>query len=41
MTPEERLALDKRRRVRNLATLAALLAMVVLFFFISAARFNK
>jgi hypothetical protein len=35
------MALDRRRRVRNLATLGALLAMVVLFFLISAARFTK
>lgn len=41
MTAEERAALDRRRRVRNLATLAVLIAMVTLFFFISAARFPK
>lgn len=40
MTPEERAALDKRRRGRNIATLIALLAMVVLFYFISVARMN-
>ncbi|WP_206932354.1 hypothetical protein [Roseococcus thiosulfatophilus] len=38
MTPEERAVFDRRRRARNWAILAALMALVVLFFFISTAR---
>lgn len=38
MTPEERTLFERRRRARNWAILAALLALVVLFFFISTAR---
>ncbi|WP_256444239.1 hypothetical protein [Siccirubricoccus sp. G192] len=40
MTPEERQDLDRRRRARNWAILAVLLGLVVLFFFISIARFR-
>jgi len=38
MTPAERAALDRRRRQKNLAVLGVLIALVVLFFFISTAR---
>ncbi len=38
MTPEDRAVFDRRRRARNWAILAALMALVVLFFFISTAR---
>jgi hypothetical protein len=38
MTPEERAAFEKRRRARNWAILLALIALVVLFYFISMAR---
>ncbi|MBB3897177.1 hypothetical protein [Roseococcus suduntuyensis] len=38
MTPEERAVFDRRRRARNWAILAALMGLVVLFFFISTAR---
>ena len=38
MTPEERAVFERRRRQRNWAILLALLALVVLFFFISMAR---
>ena len=40
MTPQERQDLDRRRRARNWALLAVLLGLVVLFFFISIARFT-
>jgi uncharacterized integral membrane protein len=38
MTPEERAAFDRRRRQKNWAVLGVLVALVVLFFFISTAR---
>jgi hypothetical protein len=38
MTPEQRAAFDRRRRQKNWAVLGALVALVVLFFFISTAR---
>lgn len=38
MTPEERARFDRRRRQRNWALLAALIGLVVLFFFISTAK---
>ncbi|HEV7264916.1 MAG TPA: hypothetical protein VGN83_08375 [Falsiroseomonas sp.] len=38
MTPEERTAFEKRRRARNWAILLTLIALVVLFYFISMAR---
>lgn len=41
MTPEERQAFEKRRRARNWAILLALLALVVLFYFISMARLTQ
>jgi hypothetical protein len=41
MTPEERAAFEKRRRGRNWAMLAALLALVVLFYFIATAKLLK
>jgi hypothetical protein len=38
MTPEQRAVFDRRRRQKNWAVLGVLLALVVLFFFISTAR---
>ncbi len=38
MTPEERAAFEKRRGRRNWAMLAALIALVVLFYFITIAK---
>jgi hypothetical protein len=38
MTPEERLAFEKRRKLRNWAMLVALIALVVLFYFITIAK---
>jgi hypothetical protein len=38
MTPEERTAFEKRRRARNWAIMLTLVALVVLFYFISMAR---
>jgi len=38
MTPEEQAVFERRRRARNWAILAALVALVVLFYFISVAR---
>lgn len=38
MTPEERAEFERRRRGRNWAMLAALLALVVVFYLISTAR---
>ncbi len=38
MTPEERTAFERRRRTRNWAIFAILVALVVLFYFISMAR---
>ncbi|WP_431271561.1 hypothetical protein [Dankookia sp. P2] len=38
MTPEERAAFDRRRRQKNWAVLGVLIALVILFFFISTAR---
>ncbi len=39
MTPDERTALDRRRRHRNWAMLVALGGLVVLFYFITIAKF--
>jgi uncharacterized Tic20 family protein len=38
MTPEERAAFERRRRQRNWAMLAALLALVGLFYLIAMVR---
>lgn len=38
MTPQERAIFEKRRRGRNIALLVALIALVVLFYFIGMAR---
>jgi uncharacterized integral membrane protein len=38
MTPEQRAAFDRRRRHKNWAVLLVLVALVVLFFFISTAK---
>lgn len=38
MTPEERIAFEKRRRARNWAIFLTLVGLVVLFYFISVAR---
>ena len=38
MTPEEKAEFERRRRGRNWAILAALLGLVVLFYFIATAR---
>jgi hypothetical protein len=38
MTPEEKLAFEKRRRGRNWALLSALIGLVVLFYFIATVR---
>ncbi len=38
MTPEERALFQRRRRQRNWAILGVLVALVILFFFISTAR---
>ncbi|MFC3027723.1 MULTISPECIES: hypothetical protein [Roseomonadaceae] len=38
MTPAEKLAFEKRRRGRNWALLAALIGLVVLFYFIATVR---
>jgi hypothetical protein len=38
VTPEERTVFERRRRARNWAILAVLLALTVLFYFIAAAR---
>ena len=38
MTPDEKLAFEKRRRGRNRAMLAALLLLVALFYLISIAK---
>ena len=38
MTPEERKQFVRRRRARNWAVFAALLGLVVLFYFITVAR---
>jgi uncharacterized membrane protein (DUF485 family) len=38
MTPDERTAFERRRRQRNWAILLTLIALVVLFYFISMAR---
>ena len=40
MTPEDRTALERRRRAKNIAMLLALIAMVVLFYFVSVARMS-
>lgn len=40
MTPEEEAALARRRRSKNFAVLGVLVAMVVLFYFISMARMS-
>lgn len=41
MTPEEQAALARRRRGKNIAMLAVLVGMVVLFYFISMARLTR
>ena len=41
MTPDERQVLERRRRSRNLALLAVLIALVALFYFISVARLTR
>jgi hypothetical protein len=41
MTPEERAALDRRRRVKNIALFLTLIGMVVLFYFITMARMGS
>ncbi len=38
MTPDEKRAFEKRRNGRNWAMLGALIALVVLFYFIATAR---
>lgn len=38
MTPDERADLDRRRRARNRAMLAALLGLVVLFYLMSIVK---
>jgi hypothetical protein len=38
MTPEERAAFEKRRRQRNWAIFMTLIALVILFYFISIGR---
>ena len=38
MTPEQRVVFERRRRQRNWAILGVLVALVILFFFISTAR---
>lgn len=41
MTPEEKLAFEKRRRARNWAIMLTLVALVVLFYFIAMARIPR
>ena len=41
MTPVERQEFERRRRARNWALLAVLIALVVLFYLISAARLMR
>ncbi len=41
MTPEEKVAFHRRRRSRNFALFAALLALVVTFFFVAIARMSQ
>lgn len=41
MTPEERAALERRRRARNFAIFAVLIGLVVLFYFISMTRLSS
>ncbi|WP_237214776.1 hypothetical protein [Falsiroseomonas oryziterrae] len=41
MTPEERLAFEKRRKARNWAIMLTLLGLVLLFYFIAMARFPR
>jgi hypothetical protein len=41
MTPEERQLLDRRRSRRNWALLSVLVALVVLFYFISIAKLGQ
>jgi hypothetical protein len=41
MTPEERAALDKRRRGKNIAIFCLLIGLVTLFYFISMARLTR
>ena len=38
MTPDERARFERRRRARNWAILVVLVAMVVLFYFVSTVR---
>ncbi len=39
MTPDEKTAFTRRRRARNWAVLGALAGLVVLFYFITIAKF--
>lgn len=41
MTPEEKTAFYRRRRARNFAMFAALLGLVVIFFFVAIARMSQ
>jgi hypothetical protein len=41
MTPDERKEFERRRRGRNLAIFGVLIALAVLFYFISTARMLK
>ncbi len=41
MTPEDQAAFERRRRARNWAILAALIGLVVLFYFIAMARLTR
>jgi hypothetical protein len=41
MTPEERTAFDRRRRARNIALMAALCGLVVLFYLVAMARLTR
>ena len=41
MTPEEQAAFEKRRRARNWAIMLTLIGLVLLFYFISMARFPR
>ncbi|MES2712459.1 MAG: hypothetical protein V4653_12820 [Pseudomonadota bacterium] len=41
MTPDEKIAFERRRKSRNWAILGVLAAIFVLFFFISIAKFSR
>ncbi|WP_431282097.1 hypothetical protein ACQW02_22255 [Humitalea sp. 24SJ18S-53] len=41
MTPEEKAAFIRRRRARNFALFGALMALVVIFFFVAIARMSQ